>query len=340
MKRGIIPILIILFLSFINAQGDVSKETNISVIVDEDPPIINIISPISINYINTSPIKVNFTVEDITLEETWYSFDLGKTNVSVYTTTFDLNLAEDNYTFRIYAKDAAGWENFEEVNFTVNNSLPGCGDNICDSTLGESCSICSVDCQCETSPPPNVNDNGDDGGGGGNNDRSNGGGNNNVNRPEDEDQDITPRATPIENTSNEIITNYKVIPIRENVSFVNITDGEKIILKPGNKDVSYLVEFDIEDDNIKLKVKNGDFNLDSLKVRDLLLDDLPVYIGVKNVKDGEAVLGLSLNKDNIEKEVIAENKKKNLLRMIGAGIIGALFVVFLVVLIIFLRKNY
>jgi len=157
-------LLVLLFIGL--ASGELTESslspvesTDVAVSVDGGAPEVIIHSPLNITYNNATPILVNYTVNDITHDSTWYWVDNGM-NIST-NESFFLDLAEGEYQLRIYANDSLGRINFSEVFFSVNNSIIFCGNNQCD--VSESCSSCEVDCGVCPEPPPD-----DDGGGGGN----------------------------------------------------------------------------------------------------------------------------------------------------------------------------
>ncbi|MFH1585845.1 MAG: hypothetical protein ABIB79_03695 [archaeon] len=170
MKRVILICLLLgfsLLFVFINRTSLApSEQTDVSVNVDALPPIINIITPQEINYNNATPTFINYTIQDLSHDSTWYSLNEGP-NIAI-TGYFYLNLAEGNYNLKVYANDSFGRINFSEVQFTVNNSLPYCGNDYCDLT--EDCSSCPEDCGNCPPTPPSSSGGGSGGGGGSGND--------------------------------------------------------------------------------------------------------------------------------------------------------------------------
>jgi len=149
MKRLIFLLLLLLPLAVAYLLSP-SERTGIFILVDNTPPIITILSPQPTSYNNATPLLANFTITDPSLDSIWYSLN-DKENISI-TSYFYLSLPEGDYNLKIYANDSHNRQNFSEVNFTINNSIPFCGDNIC-SPL-ESCSLCPVDCgECQSPPP-------------------------------------------------------------------------------------------------------------------------------------------------------------------------------------------
>ena len=159
MKRGItLLFFIVLFLKFISVSSSAAlSPTDASVIIDTKPPVITILNPLNLTYNNATPLLVNYTIFDLTLDSTWYSLN-SQPNISI-TSPFSLSLAEGNYHLVIYANDSANRINFSEVNFNMNASAATfCGDTTCNT--GEDCSSCPTDCGvCQPS--------GGNGGGGG-----------------------------------------------------------------------------------------------------------------------------------------------------------------------------
>ena len=153
MKKYNIIFLISFFLYIATASQSFSPEErgNVLVIVDGDPPVINIISPLNTTYNNATPLLVNYTISDQSLDSIWYSIN-NQQNITI-SSPFYLDLAEGNYIIRIYANDSFNRINFSEVYFSINNSIVFCGNNI--SNAGESCTNCQIDCGvCPPSTPP------------------------------------------------------------------------------------------------------------------------------------------------------------------------------------------
>lgn len=161
MKKFWIFILILISISLVQGQDSLSPSqgTDVNVTVDGDFPLITILNPQAITYSNFTPLLINFTIFDHTLDKIWYSLDNGLTNTTILG-LFNLELAEGDYTIIIYANDSFSRTNSSQVDFSINNSIPVCGNAICDAS--ESCSSCSVDCGSCSTPP-----NGGGGGGGG-----------------------------------------------------------------------------------------------------------------------------------------------------------------------------
>jgi len=148
MGKGVIlegMLIVILFsISVVSGQGFLSPSegTDVEVTVDGEFPVINILSPKNTTYNNATPLLVNYTVFDLTLDSVWYSLNGGK-NLSV-SGLFNLELAEGDYVLRIYANDSFNRVNFSEVSFSINNSAAFCGNGVCDA--GEDCNSCPEDC--------------------------------------------------------------------------------------------------------------------------------------------------------------------------------------------------
>lgn len=160
MKRAIILFFVLILFGVVSAQdGDLSP-SDVGVSVDNDAPLISILSPQGITYNNATPTLFNFSVFDLTLDSVWYSFDDGGTNTS-YLGEFYLEMAEGNYNLTAYANDSLNRITSSLVTFVVNNSVVVCGNSFCDAS--ESCSTCAIDCGVCPGPPGG----GGDGGGGG-----------------------------------------------------------------------------------------------------------------------------------------------------------------------------
>jgi len=158
MKKLCVFFVVFVFgLTFIVAQESAlspSAETGVAVAVDSRAPIVIIDSPQSIVYNNATPIPVDYTIDDVSHDSTWYWLNDGL-NVSS-SGNFTLDLAEGNNTLTIYANDSFNRIGFSSVIFSVNNSMVFCGNNLCDAS--ENCSICSVDCGACLEPEPPVSE--------------------------------------------------------------------------------------------------------------------------------------------------------------------------------------
>lgn len=91
---------------------------------DIDPPIINILYPISTTIYGSQVTAMNYSVTDANLQACWYSLNLGMTNVTI---TCNNNITgissiEGSNTWRVYANDSLGQENFSSITFTVDLS--------------------------------------------------------------------------------------------------------------------------------------------------------------------------------------------------------------------------
>lgn len=187
MNKTIISFIVIFFLQIVSsAQLSPSAQSNFRIAVDGDAPIINIISPKNTIYNNQTPLLVNYTVFDPTLDSIWYSLN-SQNNISLFS-LFYLNLPEGSYNLTIYANDSFNRVNFSEVSFKINNSASFCGDSICSS--GEDCNSCSTDCG-SCIPTPGA---GGGGGGGGFPKKSN---ISSINETPEE----KPKTTPVQNES-------------------------------------------------------------------------------------------------------------------------------------------
>lgn len=160
----IISGLYLLTINITYAQNQFSP-SDVSVTIDESYPIIIISHPTNTNYNNATPLSVNFSIIEISLDSIWYWLNNGM-NISI-NGNFTLNLPEGSYRLRIYANDSLNRINFSEVNFTINNSINFCGNFVCNQE--ENCISCPQDCG---SCPPS----GSSGGSGGSSGGGSGGG--------------------------------------------------------------------------------------------------------------------------------------------------------------------
>lgn len=145
MKKRKIKLLfsiIILLFGILVHGGSLLSPSDVSVSIDTNPPDILIISPEKLNYNNSTPISVNYSVFDLSHDSTWYSLNGGQ-NISIYD-NFSLDLPEGKYNLVICANDSFSRFNCSEINFTINNSLSFCGDGFCNND--ENCFSCPEDC--------------------------------------------------------------------------------------------------------------------------------------------------------------------------------------------------
>ena len=126
MKTQIFTLIILISLNLASAQIlSPSESSDIRIGIDGDSPIINIISPENITY-NTASILINYTIQDLTPDTTWYSINHIK-NITI-TAPIIITLIEGNYIITIYANDSFNRINSSEVNFTIEN-IPKEGSN-------------------------------------------------------------------------------------------------------------------------------------------------------------------------------------------------------------------
>ena len=118
-----------------------------------------------------------------------------------------------------------------------------------------------------------------------------------------------PTAQPINTT--DTLPELRKITLGEDISYAYVENGEKIILDVG-KDVEYLVSFGIADGKVTLNVLNGDYSVEKNKVESVLLDNLPIYLGVTEFGESNAVLALGLNEDKVKAEITIVRKGRNI----------------------------
>lgn len=165
MRRGRIILLFVLFslvsTGLVLAGSGSLSPIDVGVTVQDNGfPRITILTPQNTSYNNATPLLVNYTIIEPTLDSIWYSLN-SQPNITI-TGPFSLSFAEGSYNLKIYANDSINRINSSEVSFFMNASLaPFCGDTICNFPT-EDCSVCPTDCgSCPPSPP------GGGGGGGG-----------------------------------------------------------------------------------------------------------------------------------------------------------------------------
>jgi len=161
MKKIILLLSIIFLIQFINAQLSPFEDTNIRVAIDGEAPIVIITSPKNISYNNETPLLVNYTIIENTLNTIWYSLNNQK-NITI-NSFFFLSLPQGTYLLTIYANDSLKRINSSSITFKINNSVFLCSNNICDAN--ELCSTCPQD--CDSCPLPSSSSSSSSGSGGG-----------------------------------------------------------------------------------------------------------------------------------------------------------------------------
>jgi hypothetical protein len=100
-------------------QNDWSTQGNLSFTIDQTPPQVSFLSPTNISY-NTTIITIQVqNNSDANL--VWID---NQTDNITYYSSFDINLANGNYTYIVYSSDLAGNINSSRINFYVDTSTP------------------------------------------------------------------------------------------------------------------------------------------------------------------------------------------------------------------------
>ncbi|MDP3987055.1 MAG: BspA family leucine-rich repeat surface protein [Nanoarchaeota archaeon] len=89
-------------------------------IADTVAPLLDIISPENITYINTS-ILTNLSSYDVNIDKTWYNWDGTNTT---YTNSLNITFSEGANTLYAWANDTYGNENSTNITFFVNMTAP------------------------------------------------------------------------------------------------------------------------------------------------------------------------------------------------------------------------
>ncbi|MBI2449167.1 hypothetical protein HYV49_02630 [Candidatus Pacearchaeota archaeon] len=193
-----------------------------------------------------------------------------------------------------------------------------CGDAVCDSSIGESCSSCSTDCTCP--PPQETTTNGGGGGGG------------------------APRviAKPVNETIL-IPTIEKIELLEGETSSVEIDKEESIVIDVYGS--SYELSFVITDEGVVVKSFSGDYLIPRNEVTPVVVGNREMFIGIERFEEDKAsiVMGLDegLIKQQVEKgveEERTEELKSTLFNIIVAGIV-VLLVVLVIVIVAMWRKR-
>ncbi|MBI2449872.1 hypothetical protein HYV49_06295, partial [Candidatus Pacearchaeota archaeon] len=208
----------------------------------------------------------------------------------------------------------------ETIVFRINSStaiVGYCGDAICDSSIGESCSSCSTDCgQCPTQ------DSGTSGGGGGG----------------------APKiiAKPVNETI--LIPQIEKIDIVEGAtSSIEIDKEESIIIDVYGS--SYELSFVITDEGVVVKSFSGDYLIPRDEALPIIVGNREIFMGIERFEEDKAsiVMGLEQNSVNekiakgVEEEKV-EELKSTLFNIIVAGIV-VLLVVLVIVIVAMWRKR-
>ncbi|MHA1667485.1 MAG: hypothetical protein ACTSUR_02410 [Candidatus Heimdallarchaeaceae archaeon] len=98
------------------------RKTNLSIVIDVNPPAIIINSPRNITY-NVNNISFNFTAYDsmTQISSTWYSIDNIQNITITGNTTF--TVSDGSHTLTLYANDSLNHLNFSSIVFFVDSNL-------------------------------------------------------------------------------------------------------------------------------------------------------------------------------------------------------------------------
>lgn len=262
MKRLIVFLLLI---SLASAQQSLSpsERTGVFILVDNNYPIINIISPITTTYPNSAQILVNYTIIEHSLDSVWYSLN-DKENISI-SSHFYLSLNEGNYALKIYANDSFGRVNFSEVQFNVTTA---------------------------PLPPPSGNQGSASGSSGGSS------------QPIPKEN-----KTETNQTALNTIKEPKEIIVKEQPQFIEITNGEEVILTIENTSLSYPTSFNIKENKLIISIENQEYEI-SKEIKQISLNQNSIYISLEEIKENRAIIKLSLKDWQISKKT--ENIRFNI----------------------------
>ena len=345
-RKLIFFVLIFFLISF--AHADQVVESNVSVVIDGAPPFIEIFNPMNMNYRNDTFLMVDYNVSDQSaIDSVWYWLN-GGTNKSIaksnFSKAFYLDLAEDSYILRIYANDSFGFLDFSEVSFTVDNFLSYCGDGrknqdseqcdgadlnagTCASVLGdyEGTLACTNECKFDTTRCTliigNVINNNQGGGGGG-------GGGGAIAKP------VNKTNLTFSEGGEEAVR----IELGDNISLVDIKDGEKVVIVDiyGNEfEISFVLSID---GKVIAKMLNGDYIVPRDDVLPIAIGEREMYLGVESSDTNGAKIVLGMDANAVREYInpglgnIINNIKNNnkLLYYVLIGIVGILVLVIIV----------
>ncbi len=101
------------------------NETNYTFSIDTQPPIVTINTPIA-NANLSGTVTLNWTIDDLTFEQVWYSLD-GGANITLTGKSNSTNISistEGSHTMILYANDSFGRISSQTVSFTIDKTPP------------------------------------------------------------------------------------------------------------------------------------------------------------------------------------------------------------------------
>ena len=163
------------------------------------------------------------------------------------------------------------------------------------------------------------------------------------------DGNIAPKVTAqnlINKTEEIIVENFKEISLGEELVFLDVANGEKIIIDLFNQ--RFDISFGIDGNGVRVIGEYGENWIPTGDVLSVLLGDREMYAGIKSASIDSAQLVLGLDRDKVLREIIwdegssgAGEKKSKRIYFYGALIlfIIAIVLVFWYLMYIFKRKK-
>ena len=110
---------------FVNDSNGGTASDNIDFEIDLTKPYINLVYPENTSY-GSVQTALNYSVEDLNLQDCWYSINNGQENISINCGQNITNLISDQESnnWVIYANDSAGNLNFSKASFFVDSVAP------------------------------------------------------------------------------------------------------------------------------------------------------------------------------------------------------------------------
>jgi len=150
----------------------------------------------------------------------------------------------------------------------------------------------------------------------------------------------------INKTEEIIVENFKEISLGEELVFLDVANGEKIIIDLFNQ--RFDISFGIDGNGVRVIGEYGENWIPTGDVLSVLLGDREMYAGIKSASIDSAQLVLGLDRDKVLREIIwdegssgAGEKKSKRIYFYGALIlfIIAIVLVFWYLMYIFKRKK-
>lgn len=307
------------------------------------PPAIKIYSPRSINYGNKTPLTAAYEIiEGLGISAVWYSLN-DVANISIvkenFSKAFNLELAEGNYSFKIFANDTGNNLNFSQVIFTVNNSLPYCGDSNVNMNLGEECDLadlnsktcasvqgnsyegtlsCTASCTFDTNKCSSVIF-----------DSNNGGGRFNP----------TPTKTPNatvgkEEKKEKQITSPAVreVILASEAQIIDIKSADEFRFIAASNNAESIGTFYILEDAVKLNLEGKEYSLENGEIIELLISDARIYLGVVEIGYNWARIAVGSDEKSVREKVPAGTSVLFVFVLLIVLLSGGIIAVFIILI--------